>query len=103
MESAPQPSIPVSNPSSAVVGLLTALLLANLSSVFLLLKLLPQPEATVIPKWEYKCESVPDTSFERGMNALGEDGWEVVAARRAKGSDDDMSYEMVLKRPKAKK
>jgi hypothetical protein len=54
-------------------------------------------------KWEYKIESVPDSTFESGMSALGDEGWELVFARRAssgEGSSAVFSYEMVFKRPK---
>ncbi len=52
-----------------------------------------------MPKWEYKVESVPDTSFATTMNKLGAEGWEVVFARRARNSLDEFSYEMIFKRP----
>ncbi|MBT9585164.1 hypothetical protein IV102_17605 [bacterium] len=68
--------------------LLASLLIVNLISLFVLMKLLPTPEATVLPKWEYTIESVADLEFEAGMRKLGEEGWEIVFARRASGSDD---------------
>ncbi len=104
MESSQNSPAPVSSLNlSPLVGLLAALLIANLVSAFILFKLLPKAEVTVIPKWEYKCESVSDASFSSEMNTLGDEGWEVVAARRAQGSDEVMKYEMILKRPKPKK
>jgi hypothetical protein len=97
-----QPIGSPSNPLGKVVALLSGLLVVNLIAVFLLLQLLPQSEVAVVPKWEYRCESVSDSYFESGMNRLGAEGWEMVAARRASGSDDEMSYEMIFKRPVAK-
>jgi hypothetical protein len=47
--------------------LLASLLIVNLVSLFVLMKLLPTPEATVLPKWEYTIESVADLEFETGM------------------------------------
>ena len=41
--------------------------------------------------------------FETGMNGLGEQGWEMVFARRAPGENDRMSYEVIFKRPKVSK
>ncbi len=37
------------------------------------------------------------------MAKIGNDGWELVFARRANGSDERMSYEMIFKRPKVGK
>lgn len=56
-----------------------------------------------VTKWEYKVEAVPDLHFEEGVNVIGEDGWEIVFARRAssgEGSSANFSYEMIFKRPK---
>ena len=55
-------------------------------------------------KWEYKIEAVNDLTFTTDINKLGEDGWELVFARRASaGSIDtgvktEFSYEMIFKR-----
>jgi hypothetical protein len=54
-------------------------------------------------KWEYKIEAVPDLTFERSMIALGDDGWELVSARRASSGEGTLtkfSYEIIFKRPK---
>lgn len=88
---------------SKVVVLLSALLVANFLSLFVLYKLLPQPEVAVVPTWEYCCESVRDESFDEEMNALGSKGWEMVSARRASNYADKMQYEMIFKRPVARK
>ena len=53
----------------------------------------------VTPKWEYKIESIGDYSFDRVMDELGNEGWELVTARRAI-NDSTASYEMIFKRPK---
>ena len=56
-----------------------------------------------ITKWEYKVEAIPDSIFTTGMSKLGDDGWELVAARRAssgEGASATVSYEMIFKRPK---
>lgn len=55
-------------------------------------------------KWEYKIEAVPDLNFSGSMAALGQDGWELVFARRASNSSDinvksEFNYEMIFKRP----
>ena len=36
-----------------------------------------------IEKWEYKISSLKDEDFASEMNKAGEDGWELVFARRA--------------------
>jgi len=80
--------------------LLTALLVANLLSLLVLFQLLPHPTTVASQQWEYKIESVPDLSWDEGMSKLGNEGWELLFARRANGSDDKMSYEMIFERPK---
>ena len=51
-------------------------------------------------KWEYTIVSPSDYRFDIKMNKLGEDGWEIVNARRATSKwDDSVIYEMILKRP----
>jgi hypothetical protein len=49
--------------------------------------------------WEYRIESPSDTYFESEMEAIGNDGWELVFARRATGDFGGASYEMIFKRP----
>ena len=83
--------------------LLSALLVANLLSLLVLFQLLPHPTTVASQQWEYMIESVPDLSWDEGMNKLGNQGWELVFARRASGSDERMNYEMIFKRPKVGK
>jgi hypothetical protein len=51
------------------------------------------------PKWEYKIENPLDMVFSTSMNNYGDDGWELVAARRA-SSPLGPAYECIFKRPK---
>jgi hypothetical protein len=51
-------------------------------------------------KWEYKITSIPDANFTQDINKLGDEGWELVFARRASGGGGEFSYEMIFKRPK---
>lgn len=53
-----------------------------------------------VPKWEYRLESPSDTSFQRTMDRLGADGWELIFARRATSDYSGLSYEMIFKRPR---
>lgn len=49
--------------------------------------------------WEYRLESPRDDSFKSELDRLGKEGWELVFARRAKGSGlDGFVYEMIFKR-----
>jgi len=51
-------------------------------------------------KWEYKVETPMDAFFSTSMDSYGEEGWELVTARRAKGSLDQFGYECIFKRLK---
>ena len=58
-------------------------------------------------RWEYKIAAVPDEIFETEIARMGNEGWEMVFARRATSETGDpttaqkprMSYEMIFKRP----
>ena len=60
------------------------------------------PDQIRFTAWEYKIASISDESFEREINVLGIDGWELVFARRASvgelGGDHSFVYEMIFKR-----
>jgi hypothetical protein len=49
-------------------------------------------------KYEYKIVAPRDSVFEEKMNEYGQQGWELISARRATG-DYSVSYECILKRP----
>jgi hypothetical protein len=52
--------------------------------------------------WEYTVEGVQDELFERTMQELGAEGWELASARRAVSGQGEYSqglYEVILKRP----
>lgn len=52
------------------------------------------------PRWHYKIEALSDLTFEDDIKKLGDEGWELVFARRASSSlRDGMAYEMIFKRP----
>lgn len=52
-------------------------------------------------KWEYMIESPSDIALDFALRRLGDDGWEIVSARRAVvEGGGGASYEMILKRPK---
>jgi hypothetical protein len=51
-------------------------------------------------QWEYKIASPSDIGFQREMDDLGKQGWELVFARRATSQEDSVHYEVILKRPK---
>lgn len=49
------------------------------------------------PRWEYRIESPADFQFETEMATFGEEGWELVSARRATCGGLPC-YEMIFKR-----
>lgn len=55
-------------------------------------------------EWEYKTESFEDTMFDSSINRIGQEGWELVFARRALTGDYYRRgiYECIFKRPKQK-
>jgi hypothetical protein len=90
-----------------VVVLLILLLASTLANVVLALGPKPvylsQPvelSKEEAPAWEYRIEAVPDLAWDSVMGNIGTDGWELVFARRAQGSDDKMMYETIFKRQK---
>jgi hypothetical protein len=56
-------------------------------------------------EWEYKTESFEDAMFDSSINRIGQQGWELVFARRALTGEDYSRrgiYECIFKRPKQK-
>jgi hypothetical protein len=56
-------------------------------------------------KWEYKILPIADEIFTTQMQQLGDEGWEIVTARRASTGPENSSkpifaYEIIFKRPK---
>ncbi len=51
-------------------------------------------------KWEYLTEFSQDVFFETTVDRHGDNGWELVFARRASDSSDKFGYECIFKRPK---
>lgn len=51
-------------------------------------------------QWEYRLENIRDSEFTLTMTNLGNDGWELVSARRASESLTEASfgYEIIYKR-----
>ena len=100
----PEEIIPPSSPATAstgaisrndvrvMIGLLAALLAAQLFG--------RTSTKTSTTNWEYKIESPYDTSFEYALERLGNQGWELVFARRATSEFGSPKYEMIFKRPK---
>lgn len=52
-----------------------------------------------MPRWEYKIVSPSDTMLEDEIGRMGNQGWELITARRASSKYGDPSYEMIFKRP----
>ncbi|HEY4259440.1 MAG TPA: hypothetical protein VGM98_04745 [Schlesneria sp.] len=59
---------------------------------------IPKPQGTT--KWEYRIESPSDFETTSSFNSYGQDGWEIVSARRAIDSiTNKANYEIIMKRP----
>lgn len=54
--------------------------------------------------WEYRIVSIEDFEFNEKMKKLGDEGWELIFARRALASEGFYSsrplYECIFKKPK---
>lgn len=87
----PSKSTKTTNWPVILIGVVTALLALHAVGLQLL-----------APKWEYLIESPGDLRFEETMDTLGQDGWELVFARRATSrGGGSASYEMIFKRRRA--
>lgn len=49
-------------------------------------------------KFEYLVDSIPDLEWGSKAQELGEEGWELVFARRARDSGDKFLYECIFQR-----
>lgn len=57
-------------------------------------------EASVLPqRYDYHVDSIPDLEWATKAQKLGQDGWELVFARRASDGDGNFLYECIFKRP----
>ena len=74
-----------------IVILLSAMLVAQLFGL--------TSTKTSTTQWEYTVKSPSDSELSSALERLGDQGWELVFARRA-SSSADFSYEMIFKRPK---
>ena len=75
-----------------VIGLLAAMLAAQLFGL--------TSTKTSTTQWEYTVDSPSDGTLEMAFERLGNQGWELVFARRATSEYGSASYEMIFKRPK---
>jgi hypothetical protein len=74
-----------------IIGLLAALLVAQLFG-------LTSTKASTT-QWDYVISPVHDGLFDVTMKRLGDNGWELIFARRATSNGTPI-YEMIFKRPK---
>jgi len=82
-----------------VQGTVSALALLGILGVLIINSFAGQKVQPV--GYEYRIESIPDLTFEESMDELGEEGWELVFARRAQNSiTDEFSYECIFKKAK---
>lgn len=86
-----------SKPATVILTAGTTLIAGLLTLQFLLPAQTPDSPHQ---QWEYMIDSIPDSIFTTIMNLHGEDGWELVFARRASNIDDSFSYEVIFKRPR---
>ncbi len=50
-------------------------------------------------RWEYRIDDLPDEVLQKQLDEHGDNGWELVFARRAVG-DGTAAYEVIFKRPR---
>jgi hypothetical protein len=68
---------------SAIYGLLVLVLLSVCALLLAWPLFRPTAQRQAMTQWGYTGVVIPDGKFEDSMNKLGEDGWELIFARRA--------------------
>ena len=97
----PKPQVASSVPRSPASGNRSSLTNALLGGILAVLLLTNLPPLLKSQQWEYWIASPADLELRARMRELGEEGWELVTARRATSRySDDASYEMIFKRPR---
>ncbi len=82
-------------------GILVVLVFQSIQSQITKDKVEPTISDKVEPtRWEYTLESPSDVILQPSLERLGNNGWELVFARRASSELGSASYEMIFKRPK---
>jgi len=71
--------------ANVIIALLTLILGIQIYTTFLV-----APAPIIPPKWEYGIEWFEDKDFATSVNNAGQEGWEMVFARRG--------YEMIFRR-----
>lgn len=79
--------------ANIIIVLLTVILGIQIYTTFLV-----APAPIIPPKWEYGIEWFEDKDFETSVNNAGQEGWEMVFARRATNTNDKYGYEMIFRR-----
>lgn len=62
------------------------------------LKITKKGEALYQSVYDYNIVYVKDLTFEEDMKVMGNEGWEIINARRARDNDDNWGYECIIKR-----
>jgi hypothetical protein len=75
-----------------VTAIITAVLLFGIFSTLAIQTFDHPPE-----RWRYTVISPKDNDLISTLDKYGAEGWEVISARRATGSEKEVSYEMILK------
>ena len=82
------------------IGKISLLLVAQLLFIGII-QLVSLAHSITPSKWEYRLETPSDYRFEDTMKDLGDEGWELVNARRATSKyKSGASYEMIFKKKK---
>jgi hypothetical protein len=79
--------------ATTIVIILLAVLVA-----FECLKLTKASEAIYQPVYDYNIVYLKDSTFEEDMKTMGNEGWEIVNARRASSGEDTWGYECIIKK-----
>lgn len=79
--------------ANLIISLLTFILGIQIYTNFLV-----APAPLVPPKWEYGIEWFEDNDFATSVNKVGQEGWEMVFARRATNANEKYGYEMIFRR-----
>lgn len=94
------------NKALTIIGGINLVVMLTLTGLVAKVAMNDDPVAVAAPvrvniqpvKYDYMVDSIPDLEWSSKGQALGQEGWEMVFARRASDGNGDMLYECIFQR-----